>query len=156
MTRMASLEIATISKHFPSISTSINSGVCYCLVFPIMCLLIKPAHTSYGILLEFPPIFTMETYSVGVIFADDGGGTVLYNAPYQLCVLPEFIASMASGTEDCLLQLREELSRLKFMEKNNDLYQFRQVYTLQCIGIPYCACLVQMYQVNIYTLGYIQ
>ena len=49
----------------------------------------------------------------------------LYSQPYQLCVLPGFISS---GDEPAFLnQLTDEVLRLKFVEKNNDLYQFRQV-----------------------------
>ena len=54
----------------------------------------------------------------------DTSGVVLYNKPYQLCVLPRFITS---ADTHYLQRLREEVSRLKFVEKNNDLYQFRQV-----------------------------
>ena len=54
----------------------------------------------------------------------DSTGVVLYSHPYQLCVLPQFISSIE---EDFLQQLSDEIRRLKFTEKNNDLYQFRQV-----------------------------
>lgn len=54
----------------------------------------------------------------------DASGAVLYRHPYQLCILPHFISS---SNKDYLQQLTDELLRLKFVEKNNDLYQFRQV-----------------------------
>jgi Rps23 Pro-64 3,4-dihydroxylase Tpa1-like proline 4-hydroxylase len=55
--------------------------------------------------------------------SDDTTGVILYSHPYQLCVLPQFISS---SKVDFLQQLSDEVLRLKFVEKNNDLYQFRQ------------------------------
>ena len=57
----------------------------------------------------------------------DATGAMLYSHPYQLCSMPQF---MAGGEGDFLRQLTEEVVRLKFMEKNNDLYQFRQVHSV--------------------------
>ena len=62
----------------------------------------------------------------------EGDGTVLYDHPFQLCVLPHFITS-GGDSDEFLLNLRQELSRLKFTEKNNDLYQFHQVYTVSTL-----------------------
>lgn len=77
----------------------------------------------------------------------------LLDAPFQCCVLPDFIASGSShengaangnGTDhtpdteepqtadDFIRSLISELLRLKFYEKNNDLYQFHQVRKEDC------------------------
>ena len=76
-----------------------------------------------------PPLLNppMLQYDCPVLLTEDGR-VVLYNKPYQLCVLADFITSRSS--KDYLDRLREELSRLKFVEKNNDLYQFRQVHLI--------------------------
>ena len=61
-------------------------------------------------------------------------GAQLLSDPYQCCILPNFIEDSSKtadvgnvGGADFLQQLKAELLRLKFYEKNNDLYQFRQV-----------------------------
>ena len=70
----------------------------------------------------------------------------LLNTPFQCCCLPNFVSTVIPGsgtgsderlgTEfqegDFLHKLVSELLKLKFYEKNNDLYQFRQV----CSGDP--------------------
>ena len=83
--------------------------------------------------------------------------------PFQCCVLPNFVSSpvtqpsaqtaavsqqleshlvggaMGVTRETFLDKLKNELLRLKFYEKNNDLYQFHQVgceiHTLCCIMV---------------------
>ena len=61
-------------------------------------------------------------------------GAQLLSDPYQCCVLPNFVKDGSNnadvskvGGADFLQQLKAELLRLKFYEKNNDLYQFHQV-----------------------------
>ena len=61
-------------------------------------------------------------------------GAQLLSDPYQCCVLPNFVEDGSKnadvskvGGADFLHQLKAELLRLKFYEKNNDLYQFHQV-----------------------------
>lgn len=58
-----------------------------------------------------------------------GGSRVLSN-PFRCCQLLSFVDCDTSvdGVGDTWLQnLENELLQLKFHEKNNDLYQFRQV-----------------------------
>ena len=65
----------------------------------------------------------------------DSSGAELLSEPFQCCILPDFIHDPATtacevskvGGAGFLQQLKEELLRLKFYEKNNDLYQFHQV-----------------------------
>lgn len=57
------------------------------------------------------------------------GGRVL-GTPFRCCVLPDFVVSADEGA---LQQLREELLKLKFHPKNNDLYQFSQVWCGACV-----------------------
>lgn len=65
----------------------------------------------------------------------DSSGAFLLNEPFQCCVLPSFIQSSLKDTTlgeegekgAFLMRLKNELLRLKFYEKNNDLYQFHQV-----------------------------
>jgi len=63
------------------------------------------------------------------------GSVELLRDPFQCCVLKNFISvnnsSASESSEDLtsnfLSSLVTELLKLKFYEKNNDLYQFRQV-----------------------------
>lgn len=69
----------------------------------------------------------------------DLSGAQLLSEPFQCCILPDFIQDPTTttvtenaevskvGRAGFLQQLKEELLRLKFYEKNNDLYQFHQV-----------------------------
>ena len=65
----------------------------------------------------------------------DSSGAELLSEPFQCCVLPNFIHDPTTtacevskvGGAGFLQQLKEALLRLKFYEKNNDLYQFHQV-----------------------------
>lgn len=50
-------------------------------------------------------------------------GAQLLDKPFQCCILPNFITDESGFLES----LKTELLRLKFYEKNNDLYQFHQV-----------------------------
>ena len=59
------------------------------------------------------------------------GGHVL-GSPFRCCVLPDFLVPAKEGG---LEELREELLKLKFHPKNNDLYQFSQVC---CVGVGAC------------------
>ena len=70
------------------------------------------------------PIRKSLFFEYSVLVCSDIAGVVVYNQPFQLCVLPQFIIS---DKMDFLRQLTNEILRLKFVEKNNDLYQFRQV-----------------------------
>ena len=55
-------------------------------------------------------------------------GCKLLVHPFPCCILPNFLSSEPGGF---LEKLKCELLRLKFHEKNNDLYQFHQVnYTV--------------------------
>ena len=52
--------------------------------------------------------------------------------PFQCCVLPCFVVEerregKGESESGYVERLKSELLRLKFHEKNNDLYQFRQV-----------------------------
>lgn len=48
--------------------------------------------------------------------------------PFRCCVLPQFVAEeWNEGEGGYVERLKGELLQLKFHEKNNDLYQFRQV-----------------------------
>ena len=51
-------------------------------------------------------------------------GCELLVNPFPCCIMPNFINSEPGGY---LEKLKCELLRLKFHEKNNDLYQFHQV-----------------------------
>lgn len=93
-------------------------------------------------LIDFP-IFRIK------MAAEEETGAVLYSRPYQLCVLPDFITSSSTsssggggGGGGFLQQLRGEVSRLKFAEKNNDLYQFHQVYLYIQHSHTYCSILL--------------
>ena len=73
------------------------------------------------------------------LFLPGSSGAHLLSDPFQCCVLPNFIHDTTSangnnnddvstlGGTGFLHQLKDELLRLKFYEKNNDLYQFHQV-----------------------------
>ncbi len=67
-----------------------------------------------------------------------GTGAQLLCQPFQCCVLPKFIktpVAMGTSREGLLERLTSELLRLKFYEKNNDLYQFHQVSIVVSISI---------------------
>ena len=82
------------------------------------------------------------------MYITDLSGAELLSEPFQCCILPNFIQDPTTtttsesaevikvGGANFLQQLKEELLRLKFYEKNNDLYQFHQVYNHQ-----YCSCM---------------
>ena len=57
------------------------------------------------------------------LHAVSSGGRVL-GQPFRCCMLPDFVVPVGEGA---LQELREELLKLKFHPKNNDLYQFSQV-----------------------------
>ena len=79
----------------------------------------------------------MYIFYLPFFFFPDSSGAILLNNPFQCCILPNFIhdpqsnyleiATVPGKEEGFLLQLKKELLRLKFYEKNNDLYQFHQV-----------------------------
>ena len=50
-------------------------------------------------------------------------GSELITTPFPCCVLPNFI----QDKDGFLDSLKDEILRLKYYEKDNDLYQFRQV-----------------------------
>jgi len=60
-------------------------------------------------------------------------GCELLVSPFPCCILPNFITNGSGGF---LEKLKSELLRMKFHEKNNDLYQFHQVSEMRrCV---YC------------------
>ena len=61
-------------------------------------------------------------YSAAVSTAPSGGRVL--GQPFRCCVMPDFVVPVGEGD---LQQLQEELLKLKFHPKNNDLYQFSQV-----------------------------
>ncbi|XP_064387306.1 prolyl 3-hydroxylase OGFOD1-like [Halichondria panicea] len=70
-----------------------------------------------------------STWRENGYFNDLATGAQLLCRPFQCCVLPKFIktpVAMETSREGLLEGLTRELLRLKFYEKNNDLYQFHQ------------------------------
>ena len=80
-------------------------------------------------------IRTVIRYSIGFIpffiIMSGSSGAKLLSEPFQCCILPNFIHEDVEASEvsetTFLQQLKDELLRLKFYEKSNDLYQFHQV-----------------------------
>lgn len=77
----------------------------------------------------------LDVQTTYVFFAGSSGAELL-SEPFQCCILPNFILDPATSKSakvskfnvtGFLHQLRNELLKLKFYEKNNDLYQFHQV-----------------------------
>ena len=58
-----------------------------------------------------------------VVSSASSGGRILGH-PFRCCVMPDFVVPVG---ENDLQQLQEELLKLKFHPKSNDLYQFSQV-----------------------------
>lgn len=73
---------------------------------------------------------TINGYSAAVSTASSGGRVL--GQPFRCCVMPDFVVPVGEGA---LQQLREELLKLKFHPKNNDLYQFSQVCVCWGIGV---------------------
>ena len=81
-----------------------------------------------------------EIYFVALMwnlnFVSSVSGCRLISEPFQCCVLPDFVHEDCDGEGESVNgegggnfveRLKRELLKLKFYEKNNDLYQFRQV-----------------------------
>ena len=78
-----------------------------------------------------------HTYDLSNIVTSDSSSGELLSEPFQCCILPDFIIDPTATSEtaevsksdraEFLHHLKDELLRLKFYEKNNDLYQFHQV-----------------------------
>ena len=66
---------------------------------------------------------------VDVYASTAAGGSELINSPFPCCVLPNFI----QDKDDFLDSLKDEILRLKYYEKDNDLYQFHQVRLCVCV-----------------------
>lgn len=64
-------------------------------------------------------------------------GTDMTAGPFPCCVMPSFI----QDDDGFLDNLKDELLRLKYHEKDNDLYQFHQVCLSICICVRMtCLC----------------
>ena len=72
--------------------------------------------------------------------------THLKTTPFPCSMLSDFVVDK----DGKLLELKEELMRLKFHQKNNDLYQFKQVcvvfrlHLAMCFDCLRCISLSQM------------
>ena len=71
-------------------------------------------------------------YVCGCVTAAIGGEMI--TTPFPCCVLPNFI----QDSEGFLDSLKDEILRLKYYEKNNDLYQFHQVAARACVCVYVC------------------
>ena len=59
-------------------------------------------------------------------------GCEMTTGPFPCCVMPNFI----QDDDSFLDNLKDELLRLKYHDKDNDLYQFHQV----CLSVCLCVC----------------
>ena len=73
---------------------------------------------------------------VDVYASTAAGGSELINSPFPCCVLPNFI----QDKDDFLDSLKDEILRLKYYEKDNDLYQFHQVRLCVCMSVCMSVC----------------
>ena len=56
-------------------------------------------------------------------------GSELFATPFPCCVLPNFIQDQ----DGFLDSLKDDILRLKYYDKDNDLYQFHQACVFMCI-----------------------
>ena len=61
-------------------------------------------------------------------------GGELLTTPFPCCILPNFI----QDNDGFLDSLKDEILRLKYYEKDNDLYQFHQARVCVCVGGSMC------------------
>ena len=95
---------------------------------------------------DFEYMRTVIGYAIAfiqfIIILLGSSGAELLSEPFQCCILPNFIHENAEASKVCgttyLQQLKDELLRLKFYEKNNDLYQFHQVSYFNLVLIFLC------------------
>ena len=71
-------------------------------------------------------------YSVQIVcgmqYVVTAGGE-LVTTPFPCCILPNFI----QDNDGFLDSFKDEILRLKYYEKDNDLYQFHQVCVHMCV-----------------------
>lgn len=82
----------------------------------------------------------LDTYSLYLTsFPEDSTGATLLNKPFQCCCLPNFVTDT-----DTINVLCNQLRKLKFFKKSNDLYSFKQVIKKRHAGWN-SICNIHMY-----------
>ncbi|XP_033118300.1 prolyl 3-hydroxylase OGFOD1-like [Anneissia japonica] len=72
-----------------------------------------------------------ESFKKKNVFSCEGSGTQVFTEPFTCCVLPNFVKN-----QEFLEDLQDELLKLDFQEKSNDLYKFHQSQALQNLSSP--------------------